>query len=259
LTVGALGLRSAYIIMKRLSLYALILFGIFNSLLAVKVDELITLARSQIADEDDLEDVETLQFYGVMEDKKMGQSGKVEFKFKKPYKYFNSVKLGENQYITATNGNEGYRKNINIISKKEDFIILYAPKVKQLIVTASEKLYFMQGVKKRHGEVIDKGLSKILNRTAYQLDFQYPGGATYQKYFDPKTFDLIATVTSDDGKATIIVEEEHKKVEDIRFATKVSAYDMENNLLYTITFQDIKVNEDLNDDVFNIPMGSAGK
>ena len=102
---------------------------------------------------------------------------------------------------------------------------------------------------KQHGVVINKGRVRKSGRVANLLVFQYEDDLFFERYFDVETGELIATVTDQGLEMRELGE---IIVEGVRFPDRVVSL-INGEVVNTVFFDEIKVNEEIDQDAFKMP------
>lgn len=216
---------------------------------APSADEMIAKAREFLGGDERLAAVQTLQYTGdfVGAD---GTTATIEILLQKPLL----------QRITLVREDRGQR---TVLGEFESWIEIFDPAnperkniilqddpraVRELRATTWENLYFFSGLSQRGGRVESLGMSDMEGRSLMGLNFRHRGGVNFTRYFDPASGELVFTKSDQ----TRIREEGHQTVNGIRFPVKVIT-ERNGELLHTVTFTSIKVNEPIPEEVFTFP------
>ena len=122
---------------------------------------------------------------------------------------------------------------------------------KSLIIQWFENLNFFRGIEKVRGTAENLGIVKRDGRDAHRVIFRYGGGLFYERLIDVKNGELLLTV-NDQGLE--IQEVGEIRVDGIRFPQKVMTL-VNGEIINTVSFETITVNEQFEDDVFELPGG----
>lgn len=220
---------------------------------AVEVADVLSMARSRIAPEAKLNAVTSIQYFGKVYGPEGEENSTLELMFQKPDQQKLIVDSADVKSETAVNGFEGYIEVFNKVDTyKSGVLVLDANRVRRLIANASENLYFFEGPYHRTGGKITlAGTKKIRGKECYEVRFSYPSGLYYIRYFDTKTGDLLSTINGETNQE--MVESDSIMVDGIRFPKTVKTYDDEGDLVRTVVFDKIILNEKIDDSVFDFP------
>ncbi|WOO43513.1 hypothetical protein [Rubellicoccus peritrichatus] len=233
---------------------SIITFG----LQAETVDQVIEQARAYLGSEKALKSVNTIQYKGRVIDADGTESGKIFLQFKRPNLQRLELDSASNVETTGVNGFEGWRERIDKENPMRSGVMVLPPtQVQYLIANARENLNFFDGPKTTPGGKIElEGSEKIRGKDGWKVLFQYPGGLTYTRFFDKKTGALIATEsgTPNQDAATLptMVEDGAMEVSGIKFPKEVKTYNGDE-LVRSVVFDEIKVNDPIDDSIFDFP------
>lgn len=236
--------------MKTLTLFtAVALFG--TAVSAQSLEQIIKKARSQLAPEKTLEAVKTLR-YEASVDNAEGPEGTLILVFKKPYMQYLEVETDAFRERTAVNGFEGWRERLNKVNPAQSGVLVLDPQqTKYLLSNAMENLYFFEGPEHaRGGEIKLDGEETVRGMECWKVDFIYPSGLRYSRFFEKSTGKLVVTRTSN-GEMEM-VEKESLKSGGIKFPRVVETY-KNGVLVRTVTFEKIEVNDPVEDSLFDFP------
>lgn len=222
-------------------------------------DEVIAKARAHLGGDSNLDAIVTIQYFGRFEvhpqeeeasSEDEDREGTIQIILEKPMRQRQVVKQKDVVRITVVDNYDGWRsiKRLNEPDKLE-LQILGTGELKRLRANTFENLSFFSGIEKLQGKIIDKGEVMKDGRSAHLLVFQYADDIYYERYFDVETGELIATVT-DQG---IEMREKGKVViAGVKFPDRVESL-VEGNQFNTVFFEEIIVNEAIDDSLFEMP------
>jgi hypothetical protein len=145
----------------------------------------------------------------------------------------------------------------SIVPSKRVLTWLSADDIRALRASTWENLYFFRGLR-GDGAIEDKGPATIDGIACERVDFMHGRGITFERYFDRDTGRLVFTVR---GPETIR-ESGEVRVDGIRFPkTVVSVRKTASgkDLVSTVTFESIVLNEPPGVDVFAVPSAAPAK
>ncbi len=218
-----------------------------------QLDDVIAQARGLLGTEEALTSVETLHYSGTVLDSEGAVIDTIELYFKKPYFQKLIIENDKVRRTTAVNISEGF---IEVIDKEDEknsgILILDAARVRRLIANAVENLYYYQGPKQRPGGKIELlGTKTVHGKQCYEVKFSYPSGLFYVRYFDVEDGSIVSTINGETNMENI--ETDVMVIDGIRFPKKIASYDEEGDLLRTVVFEEITVNEPLDNSIFEFP------
>ena len=219
------------------------------------LDEIISKARAYIAEEETLNAVESIRYIGTYVDTSRGTTGRIEIHFEKPFRQRLEISEGDEVQTTAIDGYEGWKRQMNRNSpEKWQLLILEAGELKRMRANTFENLNFFRGIEKVRGTAENLGIVKRDGRDAHRVIFRYGGGLFYERLIDVKNGELLLTV-NDQGLE--IQEVGEIRVDGIRFPQKVMTL-VNGEIINTVSFETITVNEQFEDDVFELPSFLGG-
>ncbi len=234
----------------------LIVFSISTILLATSlpadstVEEVIASARQHLGGDEVLNAVHTIHFKGKYTSANKNSEGAIEILFKKPYQQRMDVSEGNTILTTALDNYEGWNRRFSPSNPNSwNLEILNAADLKRMRANTHDNLNFFAGFDKIRGKIIDKGVQTKDGREARVLVFHYGAEIYYERYFDVKTGDLISTL-NDQGLE--IREVGQMVVDGVRFPQKVISL-IDGEIVNTVEFTEIILNEELDDSYFELP------
>lgn len=237
--------------MKRINLIILIsLCSIVSSLQAeMSSDEIIDKVRQYLGGDEKLRAIQTLHYIGSFESISSNESGRIEIYLSRPMKQRVDVQTDKLHQVSVWNDYEGWITHTNKSTEQINLTFKNIDELKRGRAETWENLNFFSGIETMFGKVINKGLVKKDGRDAYLLVFRYDENIYYDRYFDPETFAIIATVTSDGEEVKELGE---MIVNGIRFPRTVVRL-KNGEIISTISFDQIYVNSELDPDLFEFP------
>ncbi len=225
--------------------------------MADELDSVLAQARSAIGDEATLRAVNSIHYVGTVINADGEPTGKLELYFQKPNRQRIELSSGGVTEITCVNGYEGWIQRLHRDDPaQEGLLILQAAQVEQLIHNARENLYFFLGPRHHRGGKIEyTGRVQRDGRQVHQVDFSYPRGTTYIRYFDVASGKLISTRTADNGLE--MIETERMEIDGIQFPRTVRTY-QDGKLQRVVEFDEIQVNAPMDDALFDFPVWRPG-
>jgi len=217
---------------------------------AEAIDEIIAKARAYIGSEEKLGAINAIHYMGTYVDTNRGTTGQIEIYLQKPFRQRLEISEGDEVQTTAIDGYDGWKRQVNRSDpKKWQLVILEAGELKRMRANTFENLNFFRGIEKVRGTVENKGVVKSNGRDAHRLIFQYGVGLFYERLIDVNNGELLLTV-NDQGLE--IKEVGEIFVDGIRFPEKVITL-VNGEIINTVSFHSIKLNEDLEASIFELP------
>lgn len=224
-----------------------------SGLQAMEVGEILAKARAILGTEQKLNAVKTLQYEGRVYGADGEQQDSLDLTFKKPNKQMLIVESDKMKRSTGVNGFEGFVEVIDKTdTRRSGIVVLDYNRVRHLMANSAENLYFFEGPYHRPGGSITyEGTQTVRGKECYKLRFAYACGLYYIRYFDMQTFALVSTINGENNQE--LIESETQTVGGIVFPSKVETYDEEGDLIRTVVFEKILINEQVDDSVFDFP------
>ncbi len=224
-----------------------------SSLSAAEVDDILAKARARLGPEQKLEAVESIQYEGQVYGPDGEKLDTLDLTFTKPDKQLLIVESETLKRSTGVNGFEGF---VEVINKEDPYksgvIVLDFNRVRRLLANAAENLYFFNGPRQRTGGTITlEGTQEVHGHDCYKLRFAYPCGLFYIRYFDKTTYELVSTINGESNQE--LIESDTAQVNGILFPKKVETYDEEGDLIRTVVFEKILINEPVDNSIFDFP------
>ena len=207
------------------------------------------LARSFFGPEEKLKAVTSIYYDGKIVDPSGKGSGTFRLYLKKPYCQRMEIQIGDVRTITAVNGAEGYRQQINQTTGRGRMGILHPTQVEKIIVNTVENLYFLKGTQKRNGNVSFLGKADLQGRECYKLKFIYRDTLFYERYVDLENGKILST---EDERGVTVYQRGEIYSGGIRFSKSIESF-KDKKHLNTIHFQKIMVNVPMKDVFFDFP------
>lgn len=222
------------------------------TLSAEPLEEFIKKARAQLGTEQALKSVESIHYTAEVSSPTGEKISTLELIFDKPNRQLLREERADQIHQTAVNGFEGYLLSYNPDNPNQKVLRVLPPyQTKRLMSNAVENLNFFNGpTLLRGGKRVDEGLVDYKGQTARKILFEYPQGLVYERYFDPNTGKLLATVSSD---GLTMVERKSMQSNGIKFPGVVDTYDSEGTLQRTVEFTEVVVNGDIDPGKFDFP------
>lgn len=218
-----------------------------------EVEDILTKARERLGPEKTLEAVQTLRYEGRVYGPNGEEQDSLSLTFKKPDKQLLVVDSATLKRSTGVNGFEGF---VEIVNKEDKFksgiIVLDSNRVRRLLANAAENLYFFEGPFHRTGgEVTLEGTQQVRGRDCYKVRFSYACGLFYIRYFAKDNCELVSTINGESNQE--MIESDSVTVDGIVFPRKVDTYDEEGDLIRSVVFEKILINEPVDDSIFDFP------
>lgn len=224
-----------------------------STLCGAEVDDILAKARARLGTEQKLDAVETIHYQGKVYGANGEELDALDLTFQKPNRQLLVVESEKMKRSTGVNGFEGF---VEVINKEDPYksgiIVLDFNRVRRLLANAAENLYFFEGPKYRSGgEIKLEGTQEVRGRECYKLRFSYACGLFYIRYFATDNYELVSTINGESNQE--LIESDSVKVDGILFPKKVETYDEEGDLIRTVVFEKILINEPVDDSIFDFP------
>jgi len=223
----------------------------------------IGLARAYLGPDSTLDAITSIHFVGSLERLDSGHPekgpdrGAIDLIFVKPLRQRQIVR-GKGTETMVLDGYDAWEfLQDNADPSKHVLTWLTANDIKALRASTWENLYFFRGLK-GEGAVVDKGPATIDGVACERVDFVHGPGIVFERYFDRDTGRLVFTVR---GPETIR-ESGEIRVDGVRFPktiVSVRKSALGKDLISTVTFDSIGLNEPLGPDVFAVPSIAPAK
>lgn len=238
--------------------FALSMVFALSTAQAATVEQVIKKARSDLGSERKLKAIDTITYHGTVLNAEGKEQGTMLLQFKRPDKQRLKLDQAETIDTTAVNGFEGWQERINKTNPLLNGVRVLPPEqVRFLTANAYENLNFFRGPDQvRGGKVELVGSSEVDGIACWEVLFSYPSGLSYQRFFDKSTGELVATIAGDNG---FTMKENGKlEVNGIQFPKEVKTY-QGDELIRSVVFEKIEINNDLPDSLFDFPMLPSAK
>lgn len=224
----------------------------------------IGLARAYLGPDSTLDGITSLHFTGSLERldsehaDKGPTRGKIDLIFVKPFRQRQVLLWEKGSETTVLDGYDAwdYRQD-GADPSKHALTWMSATDIKALRASTWENLYFFRSLG-GEGEIEDKGPATVDNVVCERVDFIHGPGIVFERYFDRDSGRLVNTVR---GPETIR-ESGEIRVDGIRFPktiVSVRKTPAGKDLISTVTFDNILINEKLPPDVFATPSIAPSK
>jgi hypothetical protein len=224
---------------------------------AGSADGTISQARKYLGKDRDLDAVRTLHYRGCIEVASGAQkeSGSFEMLLQNPYRNRTVQVLGDRRTIVGLDDMSGWVR-VESVAKPElsRTEILDLPQLRNLRAQTFENLAFYRGAEKEGVKIEPRGEGTVAGRRANSVAFVHPHGIVYVRSFDVATGQLLDTEVP--GGAHMR-EEGELTVAGIRFPKRIVSTTKSPDgaeVVVTIVFDDIKVNEAFAPDTFVVPL-----
>lgn len=235
--------------------HTFLIFTLFcsSTLMGGEVDDILAKARARLGTEKQLESVQTIQYQGQVYGPDGEKQDTLSLTFSKPDRQLLVIESDAQKRTTGVNGFEGFVEVLNRQDAyKSGIIVLNADQVRRLLANAAENLYFFEGPEHRTGGTITlEGKQTIRGRECYKIRFAYACGLFYIRFFSTDTCELVSTINGESNQE--LVESDSERVGGILFPKKVETYDEEGDLIRTVVFEKILINEPVDDSIFDFP------
>jgi hypothetical protein len=223
----------------------------------------IGLARAYLGPDSTLSGISSIHFVGTLDrvnpDRAAGEiHGSLDLIFVKPLRQRLIVRTDKSTLTTVLDGYDAWDLfQDNADGRRPELKWLSAGDIKTLRANTWENLNFFRGLE-GEGAVVDKGPATADSIACERVDFTHGPGIVYERYFDRDTGRLVLTAS---GPETIR-ESGEIRVDGLRFAKtiiSVTKLPSGKDLLSTVTFSSIVLNEPVGPDVFSVPSLIAPK
>lgn len=218
----------------------------------------IGLARAYLGPDSTLEAIRTIHYVGTLDrsdpDRPDGSQvhGTLDLIFAKPLRQHLMVRTEKTTLTTVLDGYDAWdylQDNAN--PSKFELKWLAAGDIKTLRANTWENLYFFHGLE-GEGATEDEGPATVDGIACERVDFRHGPGIVYARYFDRDTGRLVLTVRGPE----MIRESGETLVDGLKFSTKIVSVTKTasgKDLVSTVTFTRITLNEPAGPDVFAVP------
>ena len=223
----------------------------------------IGLARAYLGPDSTLSGIKAIHFVGTLDrvDPDNGgvpMHGSLDLVFVKPLRQRLSVHMDKTSLTTVLDGYDAWDfLQDNADHSKFELKWLSAGDIKTLRANTWENLYFFRGLE-GEGAIVDKGPATVDGVACEKVDFSHGPGIVYERYFDRDTGRLVLTVR---GPETIR-ESGEILVDGLRFSRTITSdtkMPSGKDLISTVTFSSIAINEPVSPDAFVAPDIVAAK
>lgn len=223
---------------------------------AESVDEVISRARAHLGEDEVLDAVKSIRFTGTifLQD---GNSGDIEILVRKPMHQRVTITLGKVRETTALSDYDGWRKLEPVNSPKDwELTLLEAGQIQRLRANTVENIGFFRGTDLDGGKMEILGEAEIDGSTCIKVAFKHGRFVQFTRYFDKETGKLVLTEV-DDG--SVLREKGEIVAGGISFPKELETTSAAGKS--TVIFTRIQVNEEFEDELFDVPLlmpGQAG-
>jgi outer membrane lipoprotein-sorting protein len=219
---------------------------------ATPEEHAIILARAALGPDDKLTAINTLVLAGTMTDGKNQALGQVVLLFKKPARQRSEIRAPDQSVIIqGSDGVEGWFLSIDKNNNKT-ISVLKSPQEMQNIYMTMENLYFYRATERIQGaSVTMDGETQYHDFPCWKVSFHYPDNFTYVRYIDRVNGQLHGSVIEPIGAE--FIEEGQKIVNGVNFPVILRNYKKDGQLDQTIKFNNIIINQPLDDRLFDMP------
>ncbi|MBI2518238.1 MAG: hypothetical protein HYV95_15255 [Opitutae bacterium] len=244
------------------------LFALFSVLTLsafadAQIDAWIAKARAALGSDSALDAVWSVHFKGTLETTQQVPSKAdpkvmttvplrlgIDIVFQKPYRQRIVLRSDKVVETTALDGYDGWMRRAD--ANKEDqwqLTLLDPNQIKRLRANTWENLSFYRGIERLGGNIQLRGEETVDGKPCVKLLFSHADNITFLRYFDKDTGRLVKTVTETGGE---IREEGETIIDGVRYPKKLFNKTPTGDVT-TITFDSIKVNENLPASEFAVP------
>jgi len=218
----------------------------------------IGLARAYLGPDSTLDGITTTHFVGTLDrvdpdhPEASPLHASLDMVFSKPYRQRQTVRAAKVTETTVLDGYDAWdRLQDNADASKFRLRWLSADEIAALRANTWENLSFFRGLE-GSGSIEDQGPATIDGIACERVDFVHAQGITFERYFDRDTGRLVLSVR----QRETIRESGEIMVDGVRFPksiVSVSKTASGKDLVSTVTFDSIVLNEPLGGDVFAAP------
>lgn len=233
----------------------LALICVFSTVISLQaslsVEETIAKARAYVGEEAVLEGIDSIRFTGEFSPSGSDEIGKIDILLKRPYSQLKVVEYGGVVDVTGSTDIEGWKKRYSLDQPEEwAVVVLEVEQLKRARINTWENMNFFKPSKRLRTDIIDEGTTEVDGQTAHILKYMYPGGFYYRRFIDEENGKLLKTENAD---GLVIIGEDEEVFEGVRIPKTLISYDSEGNVVNSVTFNVIKINEDIDDSEFDMP------
>ena len=221
------------------------------------------LARAYLGPDSTLSGITSIHFVGTLDrvDPDKGGApmhGSLDLVFVKPLRQRLVVHMDKTTLTTVLDGYDAWDfLQDNADHSKFELKWLSAGDIKTLRANTWENLYFFRGLE-GEGAIVDKGPAMAEGIACERVDFIHDPSTVYERYFDRDTGRLVKTVR---GPETFR-ESGEIRVDGLRFSRTITSdtkLASGKDLISTVTFSSIAINEPVSPDAFVAPDIVAAK
>ena len=221
----------------------------------IEIENILSKARAYLGGDDNLLNIESLYYGGVIKDTEGNTQATLSIYLKKPFKQRIEITNEAHTDIEASDGYVGWKQR-DFVVEPEDyrpgdwFVTMPADVLKKMRITAWENLNFFKNIEAVSGEIVNEGVVPFEGGEAILLSFKHTTGDAYKRYFDPETGELLATESK---PGSVVKEVGLTMINGIRFPEKLHYYE-DGELETVVTFTKTLVNLTVEDSFFEHPM-----
>jgi hypothetical protein len=223
----------------------------------------IGLARAYLGPDSTLDAIQSIHFVGTLDrvDPDHPEQGKfhttLDMVFSKPWQQRQVVRASKVNETTVLDGYDAWdRLQDNVDTTKFRLRWLSAPEIRSLRANTWENLYFFRGIEDG-ASIVDQGPVTADGVACERVDFIHGPSDVFERFFDRDTGRLVLSIRNGET----IRESGEIRVDDIRFPktiTSVIKTASGKDLVSTVTFDRIALNEPLARDLFAAPSAVSG-
>lgn len=235
-----------------LSSFLIATLGVLGSI-EDRVEEIIRGARFVVGPDSLLNDVNTIRNRSEFLDRTGRVVNTTVMMFKRPDKLRVETDRSDSRIVRIVNAYQG----VVILTDKAGVqrrSIRGIPfeAVQFHVDTVSENLNFYRGPLIRGGEINYVGEVRRMGRPSFQIDFIYPSGNRFSRFFDKETGRLISTFVNN-GQSEIVEGADRLVSGGLSLPKSIRIYSVDGYLKSEVRFLEVEINPELPDSLFEVP------
>lgn len=213
------------------------------------IEKTIAKARKYLGGDEALKKIKTISYKGVVI-YGTGQSGTIESVYKQPSYHQTTSVIGKIKETSTLNKTEGWQKVESVDAPGAWSLDLYTvDDLKHMQASVASKLGFLSKPNTISGRIEYLGTKELDGKSVQVLQYFYTSTIWFRHYIDDETGRVLYTLND---KGFIFKETGEKVVEGVRFPEKIVVSAGSEKM--EISFSEIKVNQPIDNDRFNVPV-----
>lgn len=231
--------------------------------------EVVDLYRSYVGPEATLDDIQTLYYKGTIEfilpneedpaGEPRRRTGELVLRLMKPDRQRLDITFENTRTTQCIDGYDGWTRVVRQTGEGDPQVMVNAlppVEIRRLRALAWENLYFFREPEKNRVELSYCGTAEKQGKTTYCLQSLHGGRVELRHYIDPTTGRRVATSIPGDGGDLFI--EGRFEADGLTFPEKQTLI-VESQPSNIVTFEEIKVNAEMDASIFAFPDLRMGK